>query len=228
MLVTRPEPGATETASRLSGMGFSPVVAPCLVIQPRPASLPSADRVQAVLAASRNAVAGLPPAFCATMLLAVGDATASAARHAGFTCIESAAGDAAALAALAARCCNPGGLPLLLAAGAGQGGTLAADLRARGFRVLRRAVYEAAPATELPSPALDALAGGAICAALFLSGDTARAFAHVLPPGLRPALAGMEALAISPRAAAPLRALPWRHVRVALRPTQEEVLALLR
>jgi hypothetical protein len=40
-------------------------------------------------------------------------------------------------------------------------------------------------------------------------------------------LADVTALAIGPRAAEVLKVLPWREVRVALRPTQDELLALL-
>ncbi|MBX6747830.1 MAG: uroporphyrinogen-III synthase, partial [Acetobacteraceae bacterium] len=40
VLVTRPEPGAEETARRLVALGFRPVLAPALVLEPRPFRLP--------------------------------------------------------------------------------------------------------------------------------------------------------------------------------------------
>lgn len=228
VLVTRPEPGAAATAARLTAMGFAPVLAPCLIRGTvAPASLPPPAAVQAVLASSAAALPGLPAGFHAHLLLAVGEATAAQARDAGFSNVLSADGDAADLVALATRRCTPAAGPLLLATGAGQGGALAAGLRAHGLRVLRRVVYRASPVSRLPPPALHALQAGAVHAALFFSAETVHAFLRALPPFARPALAATDALALSPRIAELLKPLPWRRVRVALRPTQEELLALL-
>jgi uroporphyrinogen-III synthase len=104
---------------------------------------------------------------------------------------------------------------------------LAARLRGRGFQVIRRTVYAAEPVSTFPAAARAALEEGVLCAALFLSAETARAFCRLLPSGLRPSLSSVEALAIGEPAALALKALPWRHVRVAARPTLDEVLALL-
>ena len=57
--------------------------------------------------------------------------------------------------------------------------------------------------------------------------DTARAFVRALPPGLRQALAGVDALAIGQPAAEVLMHLPWRSVRVSAKPTQASLMALL-
>jgi uroporphyrinogen-III synthase len=227
VLVTRPEPGAARTARHLEALGFRPVAAPFLTVRPLPARLPAPGRVQAVLVASRNAVAALPGSWRGPPVLAVGDATAALAREAGFPEVRSASGDAAALADLAARTCDPAGMPLLLAAGRGQGEGLAGVLRARGFRVLRRTVYASVPVPQFPEAAACALRSGGVRAALFLSAETARVFARLLPADLRPSLAGVEALTISRPVAGALDHLPWRHVRVAVRPTQEDLLALL-
>lgn len=227
VLVTRPEPGASRTAARLAALGWRPVMAPCLNVRVVAARLPAPERVQAGLVASGNAVAGLPREWRGVRLLAVGDATAERARAAGFDRVESAAGDAAALAEAAAQCCDPAGQPLLLAAGRGQGRALAADLRRRGFRVLRRTVYASTPVSVFPDAATRALESGEVRAALFFSTDTARAFAGLLPATLLPALAGVAALTIGRPVAGALDHLPWRHVRVAVRPTQDDVLALL-
>lgn len=228
VLVTRPAPGAEETAGRLTALGFTPVLAPMLAIEPLRPSLPGPDRLQALVVASGNALAGLSPGFQALPLLAVGDATAARACAAGFALVYSAGADAAALAALAGRLCRPAAGPLLLAAGAGQGARLAAALRALGFRVIRRAVYRARPATALPEAAAAALADGEIGAALFFSAETARAFVRcVRAAGLAGSLAGVEAIVIGEPAAEALRGLPFRRVRVALRPNQTEMLALL-
>lgn len=225
VLVTRPEPGATATAARLSAAGWQPVVAPLLSVRPVRTALPPARRVQAVVAASGNAVA-LPEQYRALPLLAVGNATAGRGRSAGFVTVHSADGDAPALASLAARLLDPAAGALLLATGRGQGTVLARALRQGGFTVHRRAVYAAAAARRLPPNAVQAVADG-LHAALFFSTETARAFARLLPAHQRRCLERTDAAVIGQGAADALRHLPWRTLRVAVRPTQDEVLALL-
>jgi uroporphyrinogen-III synthase len=229
ILVTRPEPGAADTAGRLAAAGFAPVVAPMLIVERLAPSLPDAGTIQAVIAASANAVSALPTAFHARPLLGVGDATAARARDAGFADVTSAGGDATALAALAAQRCDPRGAPLLLSAGRGQGHALAAMLRGRGFRVIRRATYAARPVPALPASARDALEGGSLAAAMFFSAETARHFVRlVIAAGLTRRVGDIEALAIGAAAVVALDRLPWRRVRVARHPTQDEIFALLR
>ena len=224
VLVTRPEPGASETAQRLRALGYHPTVTPLLRVDRLEPPLP--EEVDAVLVTSGNALPCLPATLHGTSLLAVGNATAGRARTAGFTRVLSADGDASALAALAKQACRPGAA-LLLATGRGQGAALAAALHEAGFAVHRRAVYAARPVERMPQAAVRALQDGGLAAALFLSAETARAFARLLPPQLLPALAGVEALAIGQPAAEALRFLPWRRVRVSAKPTQDSILAML-
>ena len=228
VLVTRPEPGLSETMAALDGMGFGAVAAPLLSIRPLRPVLPG--QVQAILLSSGQAVAplaALAPHLLSAPLLAVGDATAARARAAGFEAAGSASGDAALLAATAASRFDPRGGPLLLACGQGQGREPAAALRRAGFRVLRRCVYAARPVLRLPAPVLASLASGGLDAALFFSADTAAVFVRLLPPRLHGSLATLRAMAISARAAEPLRALCWRSVASAASPDAAAVLALL-
>ena len=227
VLVTRPEPGASDTAARLRELGYEPVIAPLLVVEAVPARMPSADAVQAVLISSAQAIPALPLAMHGVPVLAVGDATARRAVADGFVNVRSAGADAAVLAELVARSCDPHGKPLLLATGQGQGMRLAGALRERGFRVLRRVAYHARPVSTLPDAAGSAISSGRLEAALFYSGETARCFARLLPPECAAALADVLAIAISARAAKPLRSLNWRALRVAIHPSQDAVLAQL-
>lgn len=228
VLVTRPEPEAHETAHRLRALGRRAILAPMLAIAPVPARLPEPGTLQAVIAGSINAVRALPPALQAVPLLAVGDATAAAARAHGFDDVRSAAGDARALAGLAAATLDPAGRPLLLPTRAREGLRLAADLRARGFAVLRRIVYAAHPAETLPQPAAAALAAGGIDAVVFFSASAARSFARIIrASAVAGRLGGVTACAISEAAAAALADLGFQAVRVAARPDQDSLLALL-
>ena len=225
MLVTRPQPGAAATAARLAAAGCDPVVAPFLTVRACQVPLPAAAGLQAVVAASGNAL-HLPASFHGVKLLTVGDATAARARALGFTEVFSAGGDADDLAHLAAKLLRPVDGPVLLPTGRGQGVKLARTLRSQGLRVQRRAVYAATGVRRFPAEAAAALQQG-LHAALFFSAETARSFVRLLPAALGPLLCRTDALAIGPAAAAALRMLPWGRVRVAVRPTQEGVLALL-
>jgi uroporphyrinogen-III synthase len=122
---------------------------------------------------------------------------------------------------------RPNGSALLLACGARQGFAVAASLRELGFSVVRRVTYAAAPVRQFPVGARVALQGNALHAALFLSAETASAFARCLPKALAPRLAHVRALAIGKNAADALEPLPWREVRLAHAPNLDSVLALL-
>jgi uroporphyrinogen-III synthase len=226
VLVTRPQPGAAETARRLADMGYAPVLAPVTQIVPLAPRLPVPALIQAVLATSANALPALER-HCTLPLLAVGDATAGKARARGFAVVHSAGRDAEALAELAIRVCDPAGLPLLFVSQQGQGRPLVRALRAAGFTVVHRSAYAARPVPALPEPAHTALCRREVGAVLFFSPATARAFVALtasLPADL---FAPVEALAISPAAAAALAPLPWQRIRVAAAPNQDELLGLL-
>lgn len=229
VLITRPEPGASETAARVAALGYRPVLAPLLAIRALRATLPPAGSVQAILITSGSAIPALPESHCQLRLLAVGSATAARARAAGFTDVVSADGDAEALAVLVAKDRDRAAGPLLLASGRGQGEALAQDLRRRGYSVIRRAVYAAVPCSRLPDQARHALAHSEITAALFFSAETARHGVHLLRAArLHEAVRTVDALAIGRPTAVALEALPWRRILVADRPNQDAMLALLR
>ena len=228
ILVTRPEPGASDTATRIRALGFSAIVAPLLDVHPLESVLPPPSQVQAILATSANAIAPIAPGYHHLPLFAVGRATAARARAAGFLHVVSADGDASALADLVGGRCDRTGQALLLAAGKGQAMPLAAALRSSGFRLFRRAVYATVAVRPLPEPARAALTAGCLGSALFFSAETARHGVHLLVAArLHEAVRTVDAVAIGQSAAVALEALPWRRIRVAPWPNQEAMLALL-
>lgn len=224
VLVTRPEPGAAETAERLAGRGWRPILAPALVLAPRPFARP--PRAQALLLPSRAAARALAP--WNIPVLTVGPGTEAAARDQGFAAVRAAGGDAAALVALCRATLDPAAGPLLLAVGAGYSLELAARLRAEGFAVIRRTVYAARPAEALPGPALAALREGQVSHALFFSPRSAACSLGLLAgAGLGAGLQGIEAIAISPRVAGALAGIAWRRIRVAAKPDHDHMLEML-
>jgi uroporphyrinogen-III synthase len=226
VLITRPEPGATQTATRLTALGFFPVIAPVLSIVPKEVRTP--DRVAATLLTSRNALTACPPSLHDRPVFAVGTATAGLAADAGFNRVFNADGNAAALADLVANTLSPTDRCLFLPAGQGQGIDLAAALRQRGFHVIRRVAYRALGVPVLPEAAVTSLRQGQLSAILFFSGETARHFVRLLQAAaLSDAVRDVEAVSISERAAMALRPLPWRRINVAAKPNQDAMLVLL-
>ncbi len=219
VLITRPEPGASVTAARLTAMGHTPIIAPCLAIKPTALNLPEAPA--AIIITSGQAIPTLPASYRNIPVFCVGDATAGRLREAGFGSVTSANGDADDLykLILAQRISGT----YLLAVGERHGLALAKNLRAAGITLVRRTVYAATPLRGLPQAAAAALAAGEVDAALFFSAETARGFIRLKPPNT----AAMAALALSPAVASVLHGLPWRQIHVALAPTEADLLALL-
>ncbi len=219
ILITRPEPGASATAARLKSMGHQPILAPCLTITRLVTSLP--PHPAAIIITSGQVIPALPAHYQSIHIFCVGDATAARLKTAGFSDVESAAGDATDLFRIV-RAKNLAGTHVLVT-GQSHGLTLSAELRAAGTKIMRRTVYTAKPEKKLNPYALAALAEKKIATALFYSAESARAFARLKPPGT----AHIEALALSPAVAAPLHVLPWTKIRVALAPTEADLLALI-
>lgn len=223
--MTRPEPGGSATAAVLRALGHVPVLAPCLEIEPLPASFP--PLMDAIVVASAQALPGLPAALHAVPIFAVGDATATRALDAGFIDVSSASGTARELAALVSARMDRGAR-LLLPCGAGHSLNLAADLRTRGFRVTRRVVYRSRPARSLPAAAHAALEARDIDRVMVFSPASARSFAALVAADrLADALTGAVAIAISPAAATPLTRLPFAQVRTAISPDQDHMVTIL-
>jgi uroporphyrinogen-III synthase len=228
-LLTRPREEADALAEALAARGVSAQVEPMMEIRLREGA-PDLAGVQAVLCTSANGVRALARVSPKRGLpiFAVGDATATRARALGFTAVESAAGNSTDLARLAAERLQPGEGRLVHVCGSEVSGDLAGGLRQRGFAVERCVLYEARAIAALSAAASNALASSAIDFALFFSPRTAAIFVRLADAaGIAHACQTITALSISAAADAALRAVHWRERRVAERPDQSALLALL-
>lgn len=234
VLITRPTEDAEILASALAARGIETMIEPLLAIRPLaeaagPLSA-ALDDVQAVLFTSANGVrcfARLSPRRD-MKALAVGDATADAARKEGFDRVHSAGGDVDDLAELALRELDPIEGHVVHGAGSSVAGDLAGRLRLEGFEVRLLALYEATPAEKLSDATLGAMERKEIDAALFFSPRTAESFVTLAKgAGVAGACAGIQAVALSEAVASALSPLSWRAVRVAQSPTQHDLLAAL-
>ncbi len=154
VLVLRPQPGADETAARLRAMGLNPVVAPLFAVRPI-AWCPPDDLFDAVMLTSANAprYGGLT-SYLQLPCYAVGDATAAAARTAGFASIVAGSTDGDALVA---RMAADGIRNVLWFSGADR-----TALATSPVRITPVAVYAAEAVDTLPEPARTALDAGTV------------------------------------------------------------------
>lgn len=233
ILVTRPEPEASELARRLNHLGHEATIAPMLRYESAAAGPIDLDGVQALIVTSRNGlralsehdhlvtVTGLP-------LFAVGPASAAGARELGFRSVIEAGGSARDLASLLAARLEPQDGDLLHAAGEDQAFDLKGTLEAMGFRVRQPVLYRMTPAPQ-PAPAvIEGLRAGAFSAVILMSPRTAGIFADlVVGSGLAEALRSTACLCLSEAVAAPLKRFPGVNVEIARKPNLEEMLALV-
>lgn len=100
VLILRPQPGAEETAARAAALGLVPITAPLFAVRPEAWEPPDPAGFEAIMLTSANAARhageGLK-AFLHLPCFAVGEATAAAARSAGFRQVHSGPTDGAAL-----------------------------------------------------------------------------------------------------------------------------------
>lgn len=217
--ITRAQPEAERTAARLRALGAEPVLASLLTIVPCGYDT-STEGAQAIIFTSSNGVRAFPDAHAARerKVLAVGDATAEAAREAGFLDVRSADGDVVALAALAIATLDPGGGKLIHIAGDHVAGDLGGTLRAAGFECERRLAFASVAAQTLPGAFAEPLD-----AVLFHSGRAAETFVSLGAPGAQ----SLTAVCMSDAVAEAARKTVWKRVIVAPAPREDALLAAL-
>ncbi len=229
VLITRHRSAADRLETVLQAKGYETIKAPLLEIVDTGAPVELAG-VQAILATSTNGVAALARAVSARdmKVLAVGNATAAAAREAGFVDVESAGGNAAALAALAQRRCVAGKGRLLHIAGGHVAGHMAESLKEAGFAVDTVTLYEAQTPERLDDPVLAEITGRKIDAVLFYSPRTAATFVRLIEEtDASGDCSRMVAVCLSEAVASAAAPLKWRGIRVAGAPNGDAMLEAL-
>ncbi len=223
--VTRAEPGAGETAKRLIELGHEPLVAPLLVVRRLVDVSPDLTAVGALAFTSANGVRAFTQASNRRDLpvFTVGEATAAAARQAGFAHVHAGPRDVAALAAdIVARRDTIEGV-VLHASAAEPAGDLAGALAAAGLELRPCPLYQTV-AADSPAPALrERLAD--VHAVLLHSPKAARALASLFASGLD--LSGAHLVGLSPACLAPVANLAAASRQSADAPNEADLLARL-
>jgi uroporphyrinogen-III synthase len=221
--ITRAEPAAWTTAARLAEEGFEALVAPLLAARPLAGARLDLAGIGALAFTSGQAVRAFAELTAERPgpVFAVGEATAEAARAAGFRDVRSADGDVKALAGLIAGQAESLAGPVLHPAAVVPAGDLAGDLAALGVAARTLALYE----TLEQDPAAAVLPRlASLDAALVHSPRAARALAGFLDAHPAPHL---TLFALSEAVAEPLARLNCQQVSIAPFPNEPSLLNLL-
>lgn len=231
LLVTRPEPDASSQAEILQARGHQAVLGSLLELELIDGRIPL-DGTQALVASSRNAIRALAAhpqrdEALKLPLFAIGEATAGAARELGFADLIIGPGTAAELAALIASENEPRRGRFVHLAGEVLAFDLKAALEAEGFVIEKAVLYRAIPADALPAEALNQLAQGQLDGAILMSRRAAATFvALVAKHDLAKQAARLVCYCLSETVAQEASPLGCE-IRVATRPREEDILALL-
>jgi uroporphyrinogen-III synthase len=221
--ITRAAPGAERTAERVAALGWRPLVAPLLVIRPVKAALNLKPK-EVLAFTSSQALHHLDPTTSrGAVVFAVGDATAEAARAAGFTDVRSAAGDVEALADLILRA-RPSAV--VHPAAKLTAGDLVRRLTGAGLPARRVIVLRAVACNTPPLAATEALNARALAAVLIHSPRAAQ-IAAALIAGAGIDVAATIALGLSPACIEPLAHAGFGRIQAASAPREEALLNLL-
>jgi uroporphyrinogen-III synthase len=218
LLILRPQPGADATAARAAAVGLKGAIAPLFHLRPTEWESPEASEVDAVLLTSANAarLGGKKISQLANLpCYAVGEATADAARSAGFTEVRTGTSDGAAALQMMVRHGAKRVLHLC-----GREHITLADPEAR---VVRRVVYAAEQVSTLPALAVEALRA---CALVLIHSPRAGSVFATLVDQCGLGRGGTRLVAISDAAAAEAGS-GWKSVDIAPRPRDEALLELV-
>jgi uroporphyrinogen-III synthase len=230
VLVTRPEPGASRTASRLAKAGFEPLVLPLTEIRPLTARPIPAD-FDAVAVTSANALRHAPPALVESIrgkpLFAIGDRTASLARDAGFATVFEGNGDATGLAGLVAAQLTARSRVLYLCGRVRRPDFEVALLEA-GLAVDALETYDTAAVAHPVEHVVSIFDGKPVEAAVVMSARTAEVLSSlVLTGALAQLFADTRYFCISGRVAAALTGIDPGHISISGTPDEDALVALL-
>lgn len=232
LLVTRPDEDASPLMAALEAMGHQAFHMPLLRVQHLSGVMIPSVAWQALLVTSANGVRALAAHEAVAGLLsvpvvAVGEASAAAARAAGFVHVTASGGDVVRLAETVKDLLRPEGGALLHIAGTVLAGDLKGVLEAQGFSVERAVLYEAQVATQLPPEGCQLIAEGGIDGVLLFSPRTAATFVSLVQAaGLEGQMAGLCAFCLSQAVADALAPLTFAQVAVSAEPSQDALLAL--
>lgn len=236
ILITRPEPDATEMKSALEQLGHEVSIDPVMRIEPLPIPVEALRDVQALIITSRNALRALAQSEARATALqlpvyAVGPGSAELARAHGFHNVIAGAGSARELKPLIVARAVRGNGPLVHIAGEELAFDLAAALSADGFAVRTVTAYRAVAAPVLAPSTARNIADGIIDAVILMSPRAAATFSKLVTeaaskePAINECASRLTYLCLSRNVAEALGSPPPGRIEIAAMPNSAAMLA---
>jgi uroporphyrinogen-III synthase len=230
-LISRPYREAEETATLLQQKGYIPLLDPMLTIEYRMEAAAELEKalhypVQAIAITSKNAADSLAKITNRRDLpiLAVGDATAHAAREWGFRHVTAALGEAKLLMELITRTYKPGSGDIIYICADVVKLNIVPLLTMRGISAKRIISYYAHEAKEFSTETLKLFASKQPAIALFYSRRTAEIFLRLAADY---DISHITAFALSSNVAHVLSGSRWRAIHTAPAPTQDAMMRMV-
>ena len=235
LLVTRPEPDASEQAKKLGQLGLEAVIEPLMEIEFLEAAGldEQVKAAHALIATSRNGLRALARLqaiedTAGTPVLVVGPATARLASELGFDHVHEGAGRAQDLIAVASEVCEPTRGPLVHLAGEELAFDLKGRLEAEGFTVVQPVLYRATAKFALSAEAKNELEADRSTGVILMSPGTAKIYVQLIAAaGLEGAIGRPTHFCLSQAIADQLSGLQDARYLVAQRPREDDLLALI-
>jgi len=230
--VTRPALDAAVLRDKLIAQRHDVIIEPLLQVEFDHHVLFELDRVQALIATSRNSVRAVAASRQARALMrlplfAVGPGTASTARTLGFQSVIQGASTAADLLSVIDRHAIIDGGALLHLAGKDLAFDLAGRLRQIGHHVRQSVVYRVYTVQKLTTATISQLERGCIDGVILLSPRTAETYVNLmLAHGIDHFACKLVHFCLSQAVADRVSRLHPADVRVPRRPNLSEILAL--
>jgi uroporphyrinogen-III synthase len=223
VLVTRPQPGADKTAARLAGLGYAPVVLPMTQTVPLAQKLPVA-KPDLVVATSPQAFhhlsEALRNALANTPVIVTGDGSATAARAAGLTHVDTAGGNVARLVDRLGQIILPN-TRILYLGGRVRRPDLESFLQGKAIKLELMAVYDTISVSHSTEKFLETAAGGSFSSVFLTSVETVTTLGGISNANFNQAIENALFISLSERIAETARSLFQNRIAVASEPTED-------
>jgi len=235
ILITRPIEDAEALAGILKGKGHDVFIEPMLdiyVLEDAKSDIEKSlsNKPQAIILTSGNGARALAHLTDRKDIpvIAVGEASAMAARHRGFDDVFSADGDIEKLEHYIIENCNKDKGNLVHIAGSVVAGDLQGNLEKFGFKIDRIVSYLAKPVRYLSDGLINKLKKDHLDTVLFYSPRTAKIFVdRIQSEGVEDNMKNISAFCLSPRVEDMISKIEWSAISRAEHPTQDALLDML-
>lgn len=230
ILITRPEPDASDLAVKLVSRGYRVLTAPIVDVIQYKNNLINLEKISVVITSSKNGIRSLARVnnnrnIC---LYVVGKASKEEAERIGYTNIKAGPGDAIGLCKLISKKRSPSNDNLLYISGKHQSFDISSYLISKKFNIKTVILYEVRAKKRFPKKIIQAIENKEIDALLFYSPRVAEIFMKFIQEkNLVNQVKNFDVFCISAKVAKKIENIGCRRILIANSPDQKSIFSLL-